>query len=228
MASVDSVRLASGQIFDITDFGHYPLWSTFAGIMAGMPSEGVWAFNYTTGQTIPGTNRRANELDTNLSSANQGLGYAEEMMVYSITLELPQRPGFQDPDEQEQPDDLLLHDMQILVERSLFQFFVTRKVYSEGVMTRYPFGGGLWAATNINNAELVNNGFPVAGAQRPLALPIHLMSEEPFYALLRFFPDSGPLLNTFQEETPGDPESRVEVGYDIRCWLDGIRRRPVA
>jgi hypothetical protein len=225
MASVDSVRLPTGQEFDIQDFGHYPLWSTFAGIMAGMPAEGVWAFNYTTGQTIPGTNRRANELDTNLSSANQGLGYAEEMMVYSVTIELPQRPGLQADAIPAFPDDLLLHDMQILYERTLLQFYVTRKVYTEGTLSRYPFGGGLWAVSNVNNAELVNNGFPVAGAQRPLALPIHLMSEEPFYALLRFFPDSGPLLNTFQEDAQ---EVLVEVGYDIRCWLDGIRRRPVA
>jgi hypothetical protein len=224
MASVDSVRLASGQEFDIQDFGAYPLWSVFAGIIANMPSEGVWAFNYTTGQTIPGTNRRANDLDTNLSSANQGLGYAEEMMVYSIMLELPVRPLEQEDDPPAEPDLLLVHDMQILSEVSLFQFFVTRKVYSEGTIARYPFGGGLWAVTNVNNAEICNNGFPVAGAQRPLGLPIHLMSEEPFFARITFYPDSGALLNTWAVEG----EDRVEVGYDIRCWLDGIRRRPVA
>jgi hypothetical protein len=224
MASVDAVRLANGQEFDIQDFGAYPLWSVFAGIIANMPSEGVWAFNYTTGQTIPGTNRRANDLDTNLSSANQGLGYAEEMMVYSIMLELPVRPLLQEDAVPAFPDDLLLVDMQILSEVSLFQFFVTRKVYSEGTIARYPFGGGLWAATNVNNAEVVNNGFPVAGAQRPLGLPIHLMSEEPFFGRLIFFPDSGALLNTWAVEG----EDRVEVGYDIRCWLDGVRRRPVA
>jgi hypothetical protein len=224
MASVDAVRLANGQEFDIQDFGAYPLWSVFAGIVANMPSEGVWAFNYTTGQTIPGTNRRANDLDTNLSSANQGLGYAEEMMVFSIMLELPVVPLLQSEVPGPEPDLLLLHDLQILVDVSLFQFFVTRKVYSEGTIPRYPFGGGLWAATNVNNAELVNNGFPAAGAQRPLGLPIHLMSEEPFYARLIFFPDSGNLLNTYVTEG----EEQVEVGYDIRCWLDGVRRRPVA
>lgn len=224
MASIDTVRLATGQEYDVNDYGHYPLWSTFAGIIANLAQE-AWAFNYSLGQTVPGTNRRAFELDTNLSSANQGLGYAEEMMVYSIAIELPQLPLAQGTNEGDpnDPDILLLHDMQTLFEHTLFQFFVTRKVYSEGTLSRYPFGGGLWAVSNVNNAELVNNGFPVAGAMRPLALPIHLMSEEPFYALLRFFPDSGNLFNTF------DPDSTTDqVGYDIRCWLDGIRRRPVA
>lgn len=223
MASVDSVRLPTGQEFDVQDFGHYPLWSLFAGIMGNMQAD-VWAFNYSQGQTIPGTNRRASDLDTNLSSANQGLGYAEEMMVYSICIELPQTPLEQEDVEPAEPDWLLLRDMQELFEHTLFQFFVTKKVYSEGTLSRYPFGGGLWGISNVNNAELVNSGFPVAGAQRPLALPIHLMSEEPFFALLRFFPDSGNLLNTW--ETEG--QEKVEVGYDLRVWLDGIRRRPVA
>lgn len=220
MASIDTVRLATGQEYDVNDYGHYPLWSTFAGIVANLGQE-AWAFNYSLGQTVPGTNRRAFEIDTNLSSANQGLGYAEEMMVYSIAIELPQLPLL--PANDNNPDLLLLHDMQVLYEHTLFQFYVTRKVYSEGTLSRYPFGGGLWATTNVNNAELVNNGFPVAGAMRPLALPIHLMSEEPFYALLRFFPDAGALINTYD-----DSEVPVEIGYDIRCWLDGIRRRPVA
>jgi hypothetical protein len=63
---------------------------------------------------------------------------------------------------------------------------------------------------------------------RPLALPIHLMSEEPFYALLRFFPTSGVLLNTWDLDPVAPDDPHIEVGYDVRCWLDGIRRRPVA
>jgi hypothetical protein len=223
MASIDTVRLPTGQEYDIQDYGHYPLWSIFDGITAALATD-VWAFNYSTGQQIPGSviNARAEEIHTNLASANQGLGYAEEMMVYSIMIQLPVIPGFQDDDPAPNPDDLLVHDMQILFSRTLFQFYVTKKVYSEGTLDRYPFGGGLWAVTNINNAEVLSNGFPVAGAQRPLSLPIHLMSEEPFYALLRFFPNSGALLNTYQDD------NQTEVGYQIRCWLDGIRRRPVA
>jgi len=225
MASIDTVRLPNGQEYDIQDYGHYPLWSTFAGITAFNPND-FWAFNYSTGQMIPNTNRMANELDTNLSSSNQGLGYAEEMMVYSIMIQLPELPGLQSDDPLPDPTLRLLWDMQTLTEVTLFSFYVTKKVYSEGTIDRFPFGGGLWATTTLTDQELVSNGFPVAGAQRPLALPIHLMSEEPFYAIMRCYPDTGDLKNTYAL----DPvtEEPVEVGYDIRCWLDGIRRRPVA
>ena len=225
MASIDTVRLPTGQEYDIQDYGHYPLWSVFAGITANNPND-FWAFNYSTGQMIPNTQRMATDLDTNLSSANQGLGYAEEMMVYSIMIQLPVLPGLQSDDPEPYPTEKLLHDMLTLNEVALFSFYVTKKVYAEGTIDRFPFGGGLWAATTLTDQELVTNGFPVAGAQRPLSLPIHLMSEEPFYAILRCYPDTGNLRNTYVLDAT--TEERVEVGYDIRVWLDGIRRRPVA
>lgn len=224
MASIDTIRLPGGQEWDVQDYGHYPLWTTHAALTALRATESR-GFNYGEGETIPGTNRLATLRDTNFKgSGSGGLGFAEEMLIYSVMVELPHRALYQlwnDPT----PDHYLLWDMQIMLESTVVRLIVTDKVYTEGILTRYPFGGGLWAVTNVNDAELVNNGEPQHQAQKPLAVPIHLMSMEPFYSLLTFpFGNIGPLLNTFDEAG----EDQVEEGYDVRVWLDGIRRRPVA
>lgn len=219
MASIDQVSLPGGLSYDINDFGHYPLWSTHAGIVSLAPGP-VDAFTYSKGESIPGTaNRIARELDTNLKASSPGLGYQEEMMIFSIMLELPQLPLDQDP-ENPDVDHLLVADFQTIYENTLFQLLVSEKVYNEGTIGRYPFGGGLWAVSAINGHELMNNGEPTHRAQKPLAIPIHIQALEPFYTTLKFpFGNVGQLINTYDGDT--------EVGYDVRAWLDGIRRRAV-
>lgn len=224
MASIDTIRIPGGDEWDVNDYGHYPLVTTHAAIVSQRRTESR-GFNYGEGETIPGTNRIATLRDTNFKgSGSGGLGFAEEMLVWSIMVELPIKALYQkitDPHE----DQYLLEDMKTLVENTWFQLVVTDKVYAEGILTRYPFGGGLWSVTNVNDAELVNNGMPAHTAQKPLAVPIHLMSMEQFASLLKFpYGDCGVLFNTFDSEGEG----QTEIGYDVRVWLDGIRRRPVA
>lgn len=226
MASVDTIRLPSGQEWDVQDYGHYPLWTTHAAITSERATESR-GFNYGEGETIPGTNRLATLRDTNFrGSGSGGLGFAEEMLIYSIMIELPHR-AMEQQDGDPHADQFLLRDLLVFLENTVFRFNVTDKVYSEGIVTRYPFGGGLWAVTNVNDAELVNNGEPSHMGQKPLAVPIHLMSMESFSSLLLFpYGNVGVLFNTWF--TDPDTGVQAEEGYDFRVWLDGIRRRPVA
>lgn len=229
MASVDTIRLPSGQEWDVQDYGHYPLWTTHAGIISLRATDSR-GFNYGEGETIPGTNRLATLRDTNFKgSGSGGLGFAEEMLIYSVMIELPIRPLEQEveADPAPPPDTFLLEDLKTMVENTVFRLIVTDKVYTEGILTRYPFGSGLWAVTNVNDAELANNGAPTHEAQKPLAVPVHLMSMEQFYSLLTFpYGNIGPLWNTWV--TDPDTQEQSQEGYDVRVWLDGIRRRPVA
>ena len=224
MASIDTIRLPGGQEWDVQDYGHYPLWTTHAAIISQRATESR-GFNYGEGETIPGTNRLATLRDTNFKgSGSGGLGFAEEMLIYSVMVELPHR-ALEQQDGDPHPDEFLLRDMLVMLENTVVRLVVTDKVYTEGILTRYPFGGGIWAVTNVNDAELVNNGEPQHQAQKPLAVPIHLMSMEPFYSLLLFpYGNVGVLFNTWVTED----EVQAEEGYDLRVWLDGIRRRPVA
>jgi len=226
MAGLDVVNVPGQMQYDINDYGHYALFSTHAGIWSNK-SQDSKAFTYVEGENIPGTaNRQATALDTNLKSVVGGLGYQEEMLVFSIMVEFPQKPLEQNPNSPEglDPNILLLADMQTVVENTLFEFKVTEKVYNEGPLTRYPFGGGIYAVSAVNNHELVNNGSPEHRAQKPLALPIHLQSLESFRSVMRFpYGSVGSLWNVWEV----DGEEYTKVGYDFRVWLDGIRRRIV-
>ena len=227
MAGLDVINIPGGLQYDINDYGHYPLWSTHAGIWSAKSQESK-AFTYVSGENIPGTTgRMATELDTNLKSTVGGLGYQEEMLVFSIMVEFPQHPLEQNSagDAGLDPDKLLLYDMQTVTENTLFQFVVTEKTYNEGPLTRYPFGGGIWAVSAVNNHEAVNNGSPEHRAQKPLALPIHLQSLESFRSIFKFpYGSVGTLYNVWETIE----ETKTKIGYDFRVWLDGIRRRIVA
>jgi hypothetical protein len=226
MASIDTVSMPGGLSYDINDFGHYPLWSTHAGITSQNQGP-IDGFTYSKGESIPGTaNRVARELDTNLKASSPGLGYQEEMMIFSLMLELPQLPLDQGDPLLQDADHLLIRDFQTIYENTLFQLLVSEKVYNEGTIGRYPFGGGLWGVSDINGHEMLNNGAPTHRAQKPLAIPIHIQALEPFYTTLKFpYGNVGELFNTWDTT---DAENPVQVGYDVRAWLDGIRRRAVA
>jgi len=224
--TIDTIQLPGGGEWDLNDFGHYPLWTTHAGLRSLRATESR-GFNYGLGETIPGTNRLATLRDTNFKGSGAGgLGFAEEALIFSAMIETPIRALDQEVDGGAPADWFLLEDLKTIEENTIAQLWVTEKVYTEGIITRFPFGSGLWAVTNVNDAELVRNGEPSHESQKPLAMPIHLMSLENFYSLLVFpYGNIGLLWNTWATD-PEDPDEQIEIGYDFRFWLDCVRRRP--
>jgi len=207
------VRLPSGVEYDIDRYGDYPLYSTFHGIVNGVQVK-LQCFNYIKGDTIPGTvGAIATELDTNLDKISKGVGYTEEMLIYGIAIQLPHRVA----KAGENPDIGLLSDLVEIIDKTYFHFDIQNKIYAEGTLDCFPFFGGLWGFTTLNQQEYMNNGMPQSASAKPLALPIHITGKSTFQALLEFPNGALALTNV---GTVADNQD-----YKIRVWLLGIRSR---
>jgi len=207
----DLVRLPGGQEVDIDRYGDYPLWSTWHGIISGVVNK-IICFNYIQGDNII-AGRVADQLDTNLMTSKQGVGYTEEMLVLGIAIQLPHKVA----KAQTNPDIGLLLDIIEMVDKTYFHFDVNQKVYAEGTLDAFPFFGGLHVVSNLNQAEYVNNGEPSSSSAKPLALPIKITGADSFKATIEF-PKGALTLNN--AGTVADNQD-----YKIRCWLLGIRSR---
>ena len=206
----NTIKLPTGQEVDIDRYGDYHLWSTAHGFITGVAQE-IECFNYKRGDTVPGTAVRATKLDTNLDKMQGALGYSEEMMVHGISIQLPHQIAT----DLAVVDDRLAHDMVNLIDQVYFHFDVLSKVYSEGTIDCYPFFGGLYIESDVNNHEYVNNGMPMSGAAKPLALPIHITGKSSFRAVFEF--PRGALAGLTNTNANND--------YELRVWLSGIRSR---
>ena len=207
----NTMRLATGQEVDIDRYGDYGLYSTAVGFFNAVAQE-IECFNYKRGDTIPGTaGVRATKLHTNLDKMQGGLGYSEEMLVHCIAIQLPHMV----PSSVGGIDHRLGEDMNLLIDQTYFHFDCNTKVYSEGVIDCYPYFGGLFIVSDVNNHEYVNNGMPMSGGAKPLALPIHLTGKSSFKSVFEFPLGALVLLNALD----------AAHDYEVRVWLNGIRSR---
>jgi len=206
----NTIKLPTGQEVDIDRYGDYPIWSVAKGFFNAVTQE-IECFNYKRGDTVPGTVLRATKLDTNLDKMQGALGYSEEMMVHGISIQLPHVIAT-DPSV---VDFRLAADMINIIDHTYFHFDVLSKVYSEGTLDCYPFFGGLYIDSDVNNHEYVNNGMPMSGGAKPLALPIHLTGKSNFKAIFEFPNGALALTNA----------TSANLDYEIRVWLCGIRSR---
>lgn len=181
--------------FDITDFGPYPLYSS-ASLAATQSTEVVY-FNYSVGgpRSGGGTAATATKLDTNMRSANGQLDASGEMLVYSMRIEFP--PA------------LSLADAQNLYTNTYSRLEIaTEKPISEGPLTYYPQGGGIYMQTTGTSQTQVTNGFPQAAAGRVFASPHYI----------------GPITN-FRVTQEYIAALSITANTLLRITLDGLRRR---
>lgn len=192
-----NVRLntaAGAKQFDITDFGPYPLYSS-AQIATTQATELVY-FNYSTGQFVPGTSTTATALDTNMRSGNGQLDASGEMLVYAMRVELP--PA------------VTIADAQALQAGVYSRLEIsTEKPISEGPLSFYPAGGGLWFSGTATNINQVINGVPAASSGRVFASP-HYIGAITNFRVTQLFPNGALALGTTAK---------------LRIILDGLRRR---
>lgn len=203
------VRLATGQEFDIDRYGDYPLYSSV--YLCNGTQVKLRCFNYRIGENIPGPNVQATELDTNLDKQASGLGYSEEMLVWAIAWQFPHDT----PTAPANPDIGLANDLINICDFTYYTFEMNGKVYAEGTLDAFPFPGGLYVESQLNNAEYVNNGMPMSGALKPLALPIHITGKASIVSVLQFPRGALALANS----------ASLAVAYRCRNWLFGIRGR---
>lgn len=206
-----TLKLPAGEELDVSKCADLPLYSVVRGIVDATSNK-LMFFNYIQGETIPGTaGILATELDTNLDKASKHLGYAEEMMVHAICVQLPHKLAYPD-----QTDGAFLHDMIELIDKTYFTFRVNNKIYAEGTLDSFPFFGGLYVESTANNVTYVNNGVPQSVSSRPLGIPIHLTAKSTILGQFEFPYGSLSLLGA--KKVDG-----AVYDYKIRTWLLGIR-----
>jgi len=243
MATVRTVTLPDGSTFTMSDWGDYPLFSR-AELDANVAQD-VLTFNYVQSQEIPGAalTGRATLMDTNMPTASQ-LPLRHQMVIFSVQIRFdeidtknstnvfPVLTPAQEAAGTSAKEGL--NKWNILTSNCYFVLLVESvKPYTEGPLTQYPHGGGLFynksepalaivAATQQGYS--IQNGEPGTHAARRLAMPVHIGALEQFQGLLKF--PRGSVLNTYLTGT--DMEDDVDVGkMGVNIGLFGPRQRPI-
>jgi len=233
--SVQTIELPSGEVFTISDWGDYPLYSRCQ--VAPGNAQDVITFNYVEAQPIPGgaAVAVATMMDTNLEQASS-LPIDHQMVIFSVQIRFDEA----DSDnlgvvtQSDTAAEGMIKWLNI-IHNTRFSLTITNtKPYVEGPITEFPIGAGLyWQQTEDegtalpgvtptpmpNNAYVayeVTNGFPTAEAARRLALPVHLGTLQTFKG--RFEWPRGALPN-------GGISPVTDFGLTV--FLYGPRQRPV-
>jgi hypothetical protein len=185
----------------------------------------VDAFSAGPGQAIPGGARPLTNVDTNLDRAGtSGLSPGNEGLIYAIKLTQKAvgftagTPAIGDP---RVPSTVAtLFD---LADKLYCDFEYNRKTRSEGLMTNYPSGKGIYTQTMVTGQEVAHNGVPSPRDQLAFVMPLWLrenigfnMFLTPVVALTQNWP--------FVYAAVQYNESYTEVHVE----LEGLIQKPVS
>ena len=200
--SVQTIELPSGEVFTISDWGDYPLYSRCQ--VAPGNAQDVIVFNYIEAQAIPGGGAAAlaTLIDTNLDQ-DSALPIDEQMVIFSVQIRFDEADsdGSGDVTQADTAAEGMIKWLNI-THNTYFELTVTsQKPRVQGVITEFPIGGGLyWQQTEDPGGTYtptpmpydnwvsyeVTNGFPTAEAARRLALPVHLPTMQTFKGRFRW------------------------------------------
>jgi hypothetical protein len=250
-----SIRLANGMVLNPTDWTSSPYYTTVEiGTGAQQALEG---FSYGENGSVPGSvgPRAATKRDTNFQGPGGTLMENEEMLIFSIQIELYQvatnnvpssgntfYAGGQVAWAADLPE--VTADNLMACQRSIFcQLKIANtKTYSENVLPFYGAGQGIHRTTGAMrsqwstyaNGELIGyNGGVSVGEQRQFATPHHVNGGEALSFILDF-PFGSVVEPLSQISGSGVAASALNFGNDtnarIRAVISAIgpRRRPVA
>lgn len=227
MATVRTVTLPDGSTFTMSDWGAYPLHSR--AYIATANAQDVVIFNYVESGVVPGGAQAAPAtlLDTNIPTAGQ-LPLRHQMVIFGIGIRFDEADADQSGlTVQASTVANGILKWQEISNNVWFQFLVeATKPYSEGYVTEYPTGGGLYFYSTEDfvdspakdQAYYCNNGHPGAHAARRLAMPIHLGALEQFKGVFKF-PRGA--INFSDTATPN------QCDYGLTVILHGPRQRPL-
>jgi hypothetical protein len=232
MAQLWKIRLPNGNILTPGDWtSAEPLWSVVE-VSAG-PFPLLTAFSYSRGGTVPGSvgPRSATLRDTNLEGEGNRLPENEELVCYNLGIEVFKLgpalsvDAFPDADVPGVPlPDMLRLQRDLLVE---FKVSSNTKDYTQAPMSYFPAGTGLCAlysggrsrvSAGAPTGEVIAwNGGPSRYDMRMFASPCYVAGGETFSVNIR--PARGQVMGLNLAA-----DSRMQ----LRIFLDGLRRRPVA
>lgn len=231
MAQLESIRTPDGMVVKPGEWtSAVPLYSTVE-IPAGNFTL-LSAFSYGLGGPVPGnpSNRQSTLIDTNLQGEGGLLPLNQELISYSIAIEVFKvgqalsTTDFPDADNPGVP----AVDMLRLQRDTVIQFKVASvRDYTYTPLSFWPAGTGVYYTNSGGrskvsgaspNGEIIgNNGSPSVSGRRQLASPIYVGPGEAFGIDFRTGPGRVVNLNL-------QPSARLRT----RVFIDGLLRRPVA
>ena len=238
MATVRTVTLPDGSTFTMSDWGDYPLFSRAE--IDRNNAQDVITFNYVQSQEIPGSalNGRATLMDTNMPTASQ-LPLRHQMVIFSVQIRFDEVDTEDNGNSISQAQSDLkgtvdqalgINKWNIFTSNVYFVLLVENvKPYTEGPLTQYPHGGGLYLNQSMPgntalDAYTIQNGEPGAHAARRLAMPVHIGALEQFQGLIKF-PRGG--LNAAYTAGGIDADTAVLGKLGVNIGLFGPRQRPI-
>lgn len=245
MSQALKIRLPDGRSVIPTDWTSTPLWSTVE-IASGVltPLDG---FSYGLGGDVPGSlgPRRSTQRDTNFEGAGSILAENEELLLYSIQIQLTQvvsdLPDYFESNDPWVPDPPFVSATNLVkVQRSTM---VVLKIANTKEYIRMPisfFGAAMGVAGTLGAARAAEadaltytegvfigqNGSSNAGGNRQFATPHRVGGGEAFAITLEF-PYGGvlePIGNTDGLNFGTDTGARIRASI----YAVGVRKRPVA
>jgi hypothetical protein len=249
MATVRTVTLPDGSTYTMSDWGDYPLFSRVE--LDRNTSQDVLCYNYVQSQEIPGSavNGRASLMDTNMPTSSQ-LPLRHQMVIFSVQMKLDEWDTHTNLLSQANDGALAGADLpvqalglakwNILTSSVYFVLLVEGvKPYTEGPITQYPHGGGLYynkpylaleaaAKTPTLDGYTIQNGEPGVHAVRRLAMPVHLGALEQFQGIFKFPRGGLTAAYTKAGMGPASVKQIDQVGkMGITVGLFGPRQRPI-
>lgn len=229
MAQLWKIRLPDGKVLTPGDWtSAEPLYSTVEIGAGAFPV--LTAFSYGRGASVPGSaaQRRSTYADTNLEGEGNRLPENEELIAYSLSVEvfmIGPEGQVADPLNPAQAPDVSLMNM-LRLQRDLL---VITRIAAVKEYTRQPLG--IFAAGTgvhqVNSAAenplnglgyvVSNNGGTQVSDSRQMASPLYVAGGESLAVDVRPGPGQVTGLNL-------DTTSRMR----LRLFFEGYRRRPVA
>jgi len=208
-----------------------PLWSTVD--VASGPISSLFGFSYTAGDTVPGSvgPRLATELDTNMQGEGSKLPANEELVIHTMAISVTKQGQSGDAQAQAFPDadnpEVPLPDMLRLQRDMLIQLNIAAvKIYTQTPLSWWPAAAGVQhvysgGRTQVSGGDtgtaVAYNGSTCANTNRMFASPLYVAGGESFR--VECVPNRGEIVGL---------DLQQDARLQLRIYLDGFRRRPVA
>lgn len=230
MAQLVKIRLPNGQTLEPADWtAAEPLYSTVEIGAGSFPV--LTAYSYAIGGEVPGSagGRSATIADTNLQGEGARLPENEELIAYSVAIEvfmIGADSGADPIPPPDAPDVSLLNMLRLQRDMLVVTRIAYVKEYTRNPMGWFPAGCGVMQynsgsrttrSAGTQGTVVSNNGNDGVQASRHLASPLYIAGGESI--AMDFIPGPGEV--TGLALTDG---SRMR----LRTYFEGYRKRPVA
>jgi hypothetical protein len=237
MAQLFKIRMPDGKTYQPADWtAAEPLYSTIEIGVGAFPV--LTAFAYPIGGAVPGSpgQRAATIADTNLEGEGARLPENEELIAYSLSIEVfmigEEEAGVDALPPSVQPFVSLQNMLRLQRDLIILTKIAAVKEYTRSPMSWFPAGTGVFESNALaanafptNGGALepyvhANNGGETVCAARNFASPLYVKGGETIAIDVRPGPGEVENLNL----TEAGPASRMR----LRLFFDGYRKRPVA